>query len=73
MQEYEEQSSDSFSKYVNIRKDSEASIQIAPNISVQYFEYNNGSCVCTLQFKYGINDQNRSQTVRFHKESVRLP
>lgn len=62
MQEYEEQSSDSFSKYVNIRKDSEASIQIAPNISVQYFEYNNGSCVCTLQFKYGINDQNRSQT-----------
>ena len=62
MQEYEEQNSDSFTKYVRIRKDSESSIQIAPNTNVQYFEYNNGSCVCTLQFRYGINNQARSQT-----------
>lgn len=62
MQEYEEQESDSFSKYVRIRRDSETTVQIAPNTQVQYFEYNNGNCVCTLQFKYGINDQTRSQT-----------
>lgn len=69
IQEYENQSTDSFSKYVYVRKDVINSIEIGGN-KVQCFEYVNGTNLCVLQFRYGSNDENKSKNTLHMFEQI---
>mgnify|MGYP001048817113 CR=1 FL=1 len=55
IKEYESSESDSFSKFLNIRKDSEYS-RVVGNKKINIYEYINGCAACTFCFKFGSND-----------------
>ena len=59
VREYESSESDSFSKYLNIRKDSEYVTQIDNKI-ITIYEYTNGCAACTLCLKFGSNDNTKA-------------
>lgn len=61
VQEYENQSTDSFSKYVFVRKDIVNTVELNDR-KIQCFEYMNGMSMCVLQFRYGSNDENKSKS-----------
>lgn len=60
MQEYSKEKSDSFSKYIYIRKDDITNVEVA-NRQVNCYSFTNGSGLVALQFKYGSNDQETSK------------
>ena len=60
--EYAAQDSDKFSKYVTLRKESEQTLKSVADEKVYCFEYISGVHVCTLQLRYGSNDQQKSKT-----------
>lgn len=59
IREYESSESDSFSKYLNIRKDSEYSRKVGNRV-INIYEYTNGCAACTICFKFGSNDNNKA-------------
>lgn len=59
IKEYESSESDSFSKYLNIRKDSEYS-RVIGNKQINIYEYTNGCAACTFCFKFGSNDNTKA-------------
>lgn len=64
VQEYENQSNDSFAKYVFTRKDIVNPIDVHGE-ECQCFEFTDGSQVCVLQFRYGSNDDTKAaETLR---------
>lgn len=53
--EYKGQQSDSFMKYMYLRKDIHRTIDIN-NHGVNVFEFENGTAVCVIEFRFGSND-----------------
>lgn len=69
LQEYKNQESDSFVKYVFVRKDVENKLDVI-NHAVSIFEYMNASCFCVLQLRYGSNDTNKSLATKAVLEEI---
>lgn len=58
--EYMNADSDSFAKYMNVRKDFSHKIDLGGK-KVSIIEFANGSASCTLEFRYGSNDNEKSR------------
>lgn len=56
MREYSDKNSDSFARFMHLRKDSTHEIQVSRNAYVHAFEYDNGQAMCTIRFKFGSNE-----------------
>ena len=56
MREYSDKNSDSFSRFMHLRKDSTHEIQVSRNAYVHAFEYDNGQATCAIRFKFGSNE-----------------
>ena len=56
MREYSDKNSDSFARFMHLRKDSTHEIQVSRNAYVHAFEYDNGQATCTIRFKFGSNE-----------------
>ena len=61
IREYESSDSDSFSKYLNIRKDSEYHKVIAGR-DVHLYEFTNGCTSCVICCKFGSNDNTKANS-----------
>lgn len=59
LEEYQNQTTDTFAKYVYVRKDAETTLDVL-NGKLTCFEYTNGSPFCVLQFKFGSNDNDKA-------------
>ena len=57
--EFKGEESDSFAKYMYLRKDVIHDSSIG-NKYVHFFEYVNGTSTCTLEFRFGSNDDNKA-------------
>lgn len=60
VREYKGFESDSFTKFLFIRKDSESYVDIKRD-KVSVFEYANGTTTCVINFKFGSNDDIKSK------------
>lgn len=56
MREYSDKNSDSFARFMHLRKDSTHEIQVSKNAYVHAFEYDNGQATCVMRFKFGSNE-----------------
>ena len=63
VREYKGYESDSFAKFLYLRKDSEETLDIRQE-KVSVFEYANGTATCTMCFKFGSNDDVRARNTR---------
>ena len=63
LQDYKDQQSDSFARYLHIRKDN-IDITKINNESVSVLEYTNGSVMSTILFKFGSNDDNLARSTK---------
>lgn len=67
--EYQGQQSDSFTRYMFIRKDNITKT----NDGINIFEFANGTSVFALQFRFGSNDDVKAKgTVKFYEELLKL-
>lgn len=64
MREYTDEASDSFARFVHLRKDSTHEVSVNSAEHVNVFEYDSGCCVCTMRFKFGSNDSLKSSETR---------
>lgn len=58
--EYKDQQSDSFAKYMYLRKDVYHDIELG-NRQVRIFEFANGTASCVLEFRFGSNNDAKAQ------------
>lgn len=61
--EYEGQESDSFAKYMWLRKDTHTSAALRGN-DVTIFEYVNGSAMCVIEMRFGSNNDEKAYGTR---------
>lgn len=61
--EYEGQESDSFAKYMWLRKDTHTSTALRGN-DVTIFEYVNGSAMCVIEMRFGSNNDEKAYGTR---------
>lgn len=61
--------SDSFAKYMNVRKDNDITLEVGGN-TVHAFEYSNGNIVCVLELKFGSNDNVKAVATRGLYQSI---
>lgn len=61
VREYESSDSDSFSKYLNIRKDSEYHKVVAGH-DINLYEFTNGCASCVICCKFGSNDNSKANS-----------
>lgn len=66
---YEGFESDSFTRYLALRKDFNSQVTLGMN-KAYFFEYMDGSNVCTIAFRFGDNDKYHSEQTRLFWESV---
>ena len=64
MREYSDENSDSFARFMHLRKDATHEIRINKKSHVNVFEYDNGCVTCTMRFKFGSNDNYKSKETR---------
>lgn len=69
MVEYERQESDSFAKYVNVRKDILNSISVEDN-KIHCFEFIDGRNMCVFLFRYGSNDDVKATNTKNTLEQI---
>ena len=64
MREYSDKNSDSFARFMHLRKDSTHEIQVSRNAYVHAFEYDNGQATCTIRFKFGSNENYKANETK---------
>lgn len=64
MREYSDENSDSFARFMHLRKDATHEVHVNKKSHVNVFEYDNGCVTCTLRFKFGSNDNYKSKETR---------
>lgn len=63
LQEMRNADSDSFAKYIQVRKEGETEIEVN-NQKVNIFEYVNGQVFFTMLFRYGSNDDAKANNTK---------
>lgn len=70
--EYKEKDSDSFARYLALRKDNVKEYDYK-NEKLNIFEYVNGSVTATLEFRFGSNDNSKAKGTRdFYKDILHV-
>lgn len=70
--EYEGGESDSFAKYMWLRKDIHTDTKLGSS-EVSVYEYVNGSAVCVMELRFGSNDDNKaSYTEKLYEQLVHI-
>lgn len=59
--EYTDENSDSFARFMHLRKDVNHEIEVRKNSYVNVYEYDNGHVLSTIRFKFGSNDNYKSR------------
>lgn len=59
--EYTDENSDSFARFMHLRKDTTHEIEIRKNSYINVYEYDNGHVLSTIRFKFGSNDNYKSR------------
>lgn len=70
MEEYENSDSDSFVKFIKIRKDSEQVIRLNSGLPVSTFDYVSGNNFCVICFKFGENNSFKAEGTRRALEQI---
>jgi hypothetical protein len=63
MSEYKGQATDSFARYIFVRKEVEEKIE-TQNGTINCFEYSNGNQFVVIQLKYGSNDSRKAEATK---------
>lgn len=69
IQEYQDRQSDSFARYLQVRKDNIEQSEIQSKL-VNVFEYTNGCVMTTIQFKFGSNNDSVANNTKLVLETI---
>ncbi len=69
LQEYQDRQSDSFARYLQVRKDNIEQAEIQDSL-VHVFEYTNGCVTTTIQFKFGSNNDTVANNTKMVLETI---
>lgn len=70
MEEYENSDSDSFVKFIKIRKDTEQIIKLNNGLPISTFDFVNGNNFCIICFKFGENNAVKAEATRRALEMI---